>query len=306
MPALLDRLRPLPTPEDAAALAAMQADRARSSRAWLLAGVVGAHAAFSALFGALDRPTLPIAIGVALLAIALLGMGVAQSVLLVRAEPSRRGAQLGIGILVALGLAAAPVGGLLLMLVGMPLLMLPLAMAAVAIALIVRGIRRPWLRGAPGATLLGLAAVLAATALVAIDGLVLMPTTLMPDLPLGEAYALLAASGEDHGIAWIVNVSAAWAVASALLAVGLWMAGVEGGVALGWMLAAGAAVLVARPVAEFGLGMSIGDVGYSGGMSIADAPLWLLTTALAAAASWLLLGSPRDRDVPEALPADRA
>lgn len=294
MAALLDRLRPLPTPDEPAALAALQEDRARSARAWLLAGTIGAHVASLAVQGTMGGPTLPIGIGVVLLAAWLLVTGATQAVLLVRAEPRRRGDWLALLVVVALAVLASPLAGFFIFAGGgmathAAAVLLPIA----GVVAIVVGARRRGPHRNAGAVLVGLAAALLAVALNAIDTFVLLPAALLPDRTLEETYALLAVTGGETAIGISAAICILWAVGAALVAVGLRLLREPPERALGWMLGIAAGAMLGRSTLTLLMGWPLSDLSATGGMSIADAPLWLLALALTAAASWLLLGRPR-------------
>lgn len=293
MARLLDRLRPLAAPEDPRALAAMQADRARSARAWLVAGVVGAHAAALAALGAGGGPMLLVALATALAAMWMLVVGAAQAVLLVRAEPRRLGDWLGGSVLVALGLLTAPFAGMLAFAGGGIQRMLPFALVLVGVCVLVAGLRSGAPRREPRGALLSLAVALAAAAVVAIDGIVLVPLGLVPGLPLEQVHLALERAGEGHAVPLAATLAVAWALGAALLAIGLWASGTRSATGLGIMLGAATLILFGRVAAHGIMGWALADLGDLSGGLPHDAPLWLLTAALGATASWLVLGRPR-------------
>ncbi|WP_404312310.1 hypothetical protein LG314_00215 [Agrococcus terreus] len=292
MPALLDRLRPLPAPEDPDEFAGVQADRARSARAWLLAGVVGAHAASLAVLAALSSPLLVIALATAAAALWMLAVGAGQVVLHLRAEPRGLRDWLGASALVALGLLTAPFAGVLAFVGGGFALCLPAALVLVGLATTIAGFRRPPRPRESRGAMLGLAAALVAVALAAIDTLVMLPTTIMPGMPLEEVYAALGGLS-GHAISLVAALCVGYALGAALLATGLWASGVRSTAALGIMLWVATLALFSRVTLGIIMGWAIDDLGGVGGLSLSDAPLWLLTTAVAAGASWLTIGRAR-------------
>lgn len=293
MPRLLDRLRPIPAPEDPRALAAMQADRARSARAWLLAGVVGAHAAALAALGAGGGPMLLVALATALVALWMLVVGAAQAVLLVRAEPRRLGDWLGGSVLVVLGLLTAPFAGMLAFVGGGVQQMLPFVLVLVGGCVLVAELRSGATRREPLGALLGLAVALAAAAVLALDGIVLVPLGLVPGLSLEQVHLALERAGEGRAVPLVATLAIAYALGAALLAIGLWASGARSATALGIMLGVATLILFGRVAAHGVMGWALSHLGDLSGGLPHDAPLWLLTAAVGATASWLVLGRPR-------------
>jgi len=292
----LARLTPLPTPDDAQVRDRMQRDRLRSSLTWLAAGVVGAQFAGLSVFVAASTPGGWVWFGsTAVVALAMLAVGGAQLLLLARAEPRRRSTAASSALVAALGVAIAPVAGLLMIVLGPLHLVAPIAAMATGIALLVARPRRcaPAPRPLIGA-LAGAAVALLALAVGVLDALVLLPMTLVPGMPLPELYAALAAAREDGGtwvpIAW----AGLWAVAVVLLATGLVRARRSQRGTVGTLLAASVAALAALPVTQFSIGMGIADtLVTSGGMSMAFPAIALAAPVLAAAAAASLIGTAR-------------
>ncbi|MCH1881649.1 hypothetical protein [Agrococcus sp. ARC_14] len=291
---MLASLLPRPTPADPLELAAMQRARLRSSVAWLLAGVVGAQFAGLAFpFGGTAGRWVVFGL-VAAVALSMLAAGFAQLVLLAWAQPRRAPQVAGIAVGAALGALLAPVAGLLSFAFGLVHLAGPVAALAFGIMLLGFDPRmrsampRPWL-----GVLAGLGTGIVALAVGAIDGAALLPLAMVPGVPLHEIYALLVAAGEDGGV-WVPLIWAAlWAVALVTLALGLLRNRRSQRGALGVLVAAVAGALLALPVTQFSMGMSLGDTVVTQGSHVSPAyPAILLAGALLAAlAAGLLIGA---------------
>lgn len=295
----LSRFRPLATPADPQARQALQAARRRSALTWLAGGVVAAHLA------ALASPWfLPSASGwvwfglAALVTAGMLTAGAVQLILFARADPRRLGSSIGVAALAGFALLLTPLAGLLAILLGLAHLLLPLVVAACGVGLLAAGpskqrlLPRPW-----AATALGLLGAAIALAVGVLDSLVLLPTTMMPGMPLAEIWAGLAAAGEDGGtwvpIAW----AALWAVGLVLLAFGLLRRRASQRGALGALLAAGAIALAALPAVQFSIGMGISDTWVTGGgLSAAFPAITLGAVLLVALAGGLLIGASQRSD----------
>lgn len=300
----LAAVTPRPTPREPAAVDVLQRERARSAHGWLAAAVVGAHFAAMGAAAAVSAGSSGSALSwtaaaaSALVFVVVAGMlviGVGQLVLLVRATPRRWAASSTPVVLVALGLLSAPLAPFLA-LVGAPFhLVLPLAVAAHGIGLLLldpsmrAGAPRP-VRGVA----LGLAAGIAVLVLGLLDALVLLPLTLAPGVPLDDLWSSMAAVGEAGG--WVVPVlwAGAWAVALLVLALGLLRARRGGRGSLGLLLGAAALAVGGLPVTQFSIGMGVADTfGTGGGMSFAYPAIALIATMLVAASAALLIGARR-------------
>lgn len=300
MTARIDRARallgPLSAPSDPIALERMQRARMGSSIVWLAGGVVVAHLAgvgglwAGAAVGGWHWFALT-----ALVAVAMLGAGAVQLVLLVRAERRRVGGAAAIAAVAALGVLTAPFAGFLLLVLGVFQLAAPIVAMGLGIALLAFdpsmrvGARRPWLGAVSGFVV-----VVLALAAGVIDTLVLLPLVMAPGLSLSEISAALVAAGEYGGhwlpLAW----ATLWLIAAALLALGSLRNRRSQRGTLGLLLAATTAALFALPIVQFPIGMSLGDTFVAQGGMSSGLPALIFFAALGAvAASALLIGSRR-------------
>lgn len=280
-----------------------QAPRLRSGLVWLAAAVVTAH------IGGLTFPFdgsgwAPFA-AIAAVAVAALGIGMTQLVLLAIAEPGRLGVTIGAGIAALAGVLATPLAGLISLLLSIVHVGMPVAAAAFGIALLARksraGAARPWF-----SVIGGLALGLTVLAIGVVDSLVLLPSQLAPGVTLNQLYAQLAAAGEDGGV-WVPIVWASvWVLALGVLAAGLTRHRTNARTALGLMLTASVAALMALPAVQFALGMGIADTfATGGGMSAVYPAINVVAAGLAVSAAALLIGGATERQqAAHADPAD--
>lgn len=287
---------PRPTPVDPLELATMQRARLRSSVAWLIAGVVGAHVAGISLLASAAQASGWVWSGMtALVALAMLVAGFAQVGLLARAETAWIPVATTIGVLAVIGVVLAPFAGFLWIVFGMVHLLTPLAVVAFGIVLLSfdpsmrAGAARPVRAVVAG----GILAMLV-LAVALLDALVLLPMSLVPGMPLPELYERLIGAGEA-GWVWLPFAWAGlWLVAIAVLALGLLRNRRSQRGSLGILLAVPVVALLALPVLEFPIGMGIADtMATGGGMSVAFPALGLAAVLLAALASGLLIGADR-------------
>lgn len=292
----LASLTPLPAPSEPIALERMQRARMGSSIVWLAGGVVVAHLA--GVGGLWAGPS----VGgwhwfalTALVAVAMLVAGAAQLLLLVRAERQRVAAAATIAAVAALGVLTAPFAGLLLLMLGVFQLAAPIVAMGFGIALLAFdpsmrvGARRPWLGAVSGFVV-----VVLALAAGVVDTLLLMPLAMAPGLSLTEISAALVAAGEDGGqwlpLAW----GTLWVIAAALLGLGTLRNRRSQRSTLGLLLGATTAALLALPIVQFPMGMSMGDTFVTQGAVSAAFPALIFSAALCAvAASALLIDSRR-------------
>lgn len=293
---MLAPFRPRPTPADPIELATMQRARLRSSIAWLVAGVVGAHVAGMSVLASTAQASGWVWSGLtALVALAMLVVGFAQVGLLARAERAWIPAATTIATLAAIAVVLAPFAGFLWIMLGMVHLTTPLAAMAFGIVLLSfdpsmrAGAARPVRGVVAGAILatLGLAVAL-------LDALVLLPMSLVPGMPLPELYEQLGGAGEA-GWVWLPFAWAGlWLAAIVLLALGLLRNRRSQRGSLGILLAVPVVALLALPVLEFPIGMGIADtMATGGGMSVAFPAVGLAAVLLAALACGLLIGAGR-------------
>lgn len=292
----LAALAPLATPGDPQQLARMQRARNRSAVAWLAGGVVVAHLAGMTMVWGAQPAGGWVWFGLTTsVALAMLAAGITQLVLLARAEQRRIPVAVTIGAVAALGILTAPLAGFLLFVAGVTHLAAPVAAMAFGIALLSfdpsmrAGARRPWLGTAVGASI-----VTVVVALGVVDTLVLLPQAMAPGHSLAEISAALRSAGENGGhwlpLAW----ATLWLMATVLLALGLLRNRRSQRGALGVLLCAAAVALFALPLAQFPIGMSMGDTFVTQGGTSALLPALLFVGALcAAAASAMLIGSAR-------------
>lgn len=287
---------PRSAPSDPIALDRMQRARLGSSIAWLSWGVVVAHLAGLLVLWVGHAVGGWMWFGLtALVATGMLSAGVAQLVLLVRAEQRRIPAAATIGAVAALGVLTAPLAGFLLLVLGVFQLAAPIVAIGFGIALLAfdpsmrAGARRPWL-GAAG----GFVVVVLSVAAGLLDTLVLLPLAMAPGRSLAEISAALTAAGEDGGM-WLPFAWATlWLGAAAVLALGLLRNRRTQRGALGVLLGAATAALFALPIVQFSIGMSMGDTFVTqGGPSALFPALIFFAAVCAAMASALLIGSRR-------------
>ncbi|MFC7431558.1 MULTISPECIES: hypothetical protein [unclassified Agrococcus] len=267
---------------------ALRDPRALAAVPWLVAAIAAGAMATTVM--AVDAWWQAAPLVSVLLAGIVVGLG-----LLVAAAAPRPSAARPLALLGALALLAVPIAAAMQTFAfafGPLVLILPVAVLVLAsVLLALRGTsrRRPAVGAVAGAALVALAV----TAVGVLDGLVWMPMTLAPGIPLDVIYAELERQGEDGGIPMVV----AWGVVATLGVV------VAGAAALRRRhgAAAAAALTLAPAVSallvlqwwEFAMGMSVSDAlpPYAGGQS--DAMPWIgaLTAALAGLVAWLALRS---------------
>ncbi|WP_347755244.1 hypothetical protein [Agrococcus sp. ProA11] len=290
-------LTPQAVPSDPVALERLRRERLRSSIGWLTGGVAAAHLAGLLTLWAAQPVGGWMWFGLtALLAAAMLAAGFAQLVLLMRAEQRGIPAAVTIGAVATLGVLTAPLAGFLLFVAGVFQLVAPVAAMAFGIGLLAcdpsmrAGVRRPWTGAASGFVV-----VMLAIAAGVLDTLVLLPLAMAPGRSLTEISAALTSAGEGGGM-WVPLAWATlWLAAAALLALGLLRNRRTQRGALGVMLGAATAALFALPIAQFPIGMSMGDtfVTQGGGASALFPALIFVASLCAALASALLIGSMR-------------
>lgn len=281
-------------------LEAMRDPRVLAAVPWLVAAIGAGAMATTAV--AVDAwwqaaPLLTVLVVALLVGLGLLAAAATRA-------PASAGRLALVGGLELLAVPFAAAAQMFAFIFGPLVLLVPVAVVACAIVLLVR---RGSAQGRPAFAAVA-AATVAALAVVAVgvlDGLVWLPLALAPGMELGAIYAELARQDEDHGIPMVV----AWGVVAA--------AGVMVAAAAALRRrhrASAAAALALAPVVpallvlqwwEFAMGMSLSDAlpPYTGGQS--DAMPWIgaLTAVLAGLVAWLAVRS-RGARIP--LPASTA
>lgn len=263
-----------------------QKPRMRSGLLWLGAAVVTAHIA-GLSFPFYGDGWVAFA-AVAAIAVIAFCVGATQLVLAAVADSAKLPLVIGAGVAAVIGVLTAPLAGLLSLLLAIAHVALPLAVAALGVVLMVTRRRtdraRPWFSAA-----FGFVVALGVLAIGLIDSLMLLPAKLVPGVGIDQVYPQLAAAGEDGGVWFPIVWAAMWAVAMAVLAVGVTLNRLPARAALGLLLAASVAALLALPAVQFALGMSIADTfATGGGMSAAYPVINLVAAGLAVCAAALL------------------